>query len=242
MMDRRKLLGLFGATGLDMVSGYSLGKANEKEAGRKMFSCVPTPQQTEGPYFVDEHLRRADIRSDPSNGLVKEGVLLALNMRIFSVDKMGCSPIAGAIVDIWQCDAQGLYSDVVDSHFNTVGKKFLRGYQVTNTDGCVQFLTIYPGWYPGRTVHIHFKIRTDPKTARAYEFTSQLYFDDSLTDRVHEHPAYTAGGQKGSRLSRTKNEEDGIFRKGGRQLILELAKTDHGYAGSFDVGLEMGEA
>lgn len=241
-MDRRKLLGLLGATGLNMVSGHSLGKADEKEASRKMFSCVPTPQQTEGPYFVDEHLRRADIRSDPSDGAIKEGVLLALNMHVFSVGKTACRPIASAIVDIWQCDAQGIYSDVVDSHFNTVGKKFLRGYQVTDADGGAQFLTIYPGWYPGRTVHIHFKIRTDPKTARGYEFTSQLYFDDALTDRVHEHPAYAQRQQKPGELSRTKNEEDGIFRNGGKQLILKPAKTDHGYAGSFDVGLEIGDA
>jgi protocatechuate 3,4-dioxygenase beta subunit len=238
-MNRRKLLALLGAAGLNMISGHSASKSDEKEMGRKMFSCVPTPQQTEGPYFVDEHLHRADIRYDPSDGSVKEGVPLTLQMHVFSVGKTGCKPLAGAIVDVWQCDAQGIYSDVVDPSFNTVGKKFLRGYQVTDADGRVQFLTIYPGWYPGRTVHIHFKIRTDPKTMRAYEFTSQLYFEDFFIDRMHEHPAYTAAQRKTGRLSRTKNEEDGIFRNGGKQLILQPAKTDSGYAGSFDVGLEM---
>ena len=89
-----------------------------------MFSCVPTPQQTEGPYFVDEHLDRADIRYDPSDGSVKEGVPLTLQMHVFSVGKTGCKPLPGAIVDVWQCDAQGVYSDVVDPSFTQSGKNF----------------------------------------------------------------------------------------------------------------------
>jgi protocatechuate 3,4-dioxygenase beta subunit len=140
-------------------------------------------------------------------------------------------------VDIWHCDAQGIYSDVRDSNFNTVGKKFLRGYQTTDTNGGVRFTTIYPGWYPGRTVHIHFKTRTDPKTMQTYEFTSQFYFDDAVTDKVHEQPTYV---KKNLRSSRTRNEEDSIFRNGGNQLMLKLVKMDQGYTGRFDVGLEMG--
>ncbi len=227
------MLTLLGAAGLNMMSGHSAGKSDEKEVSRKMFSCVPTPQQTEGPYFVDERLHRADIRSDPSDGTVKEGLPLTLEMHVFSVSKNGCKPLAGAIVDIWHCDAQGVYSDVTDSSFNTVGKKFLRGYQITDTNGSVRFITIYPGWYPGRTVHIHFKIRTDPKYMRAYEFTSQLYFDDTVTDLVHGLPPYMKKG------SRTQNEGDSIYRNGGSQLMLKLAKTNDGYTGMFDVGLEI---
>ena len=240
-MNRRKLLALLGAAGLNVMSGHSASKSDEKEEAQKIFSCKPTPQQTEGPYFVDEHLHRADIRYEPSDGSVKEGAPLTLQMHVFSVGKTGCKPLPRAVVDIWQCDAQGVYSDVVDLNFNTLGKKFLRGYQETDAEGRVQFLTIYPGWYPGRTVHIHFKIRTDQKVMRAYEFTSQFYFDDSVTDRVHEHAAYAARQKKSARLSRTKNEEDSIFRNGGKQLILKVVKTDNGYAGSFDVGLQMGD-
>ncbi len=140
-------------------------------------------------------------------------------------------------MDIWHCDAQGVYSDVMDSDFNTVGKKFLRGYQVSDKNGSVRFITIYPGWYPGRTVHIHFKIRTDSKYTRPHEFTSQFYFDDSITDSVYaQHQAYI---RRGSYLTRARNEDDSIFRKGGEQLMLKLAKTDEGYAATFDVGLEM---
>ena len=235
-MNRRRTLALLGAAGINMLYGHSSASSGDDKVIRKMFSCIATPQQTEGPYFVDEHLHRADIRSDPSDGSIKEGLPLTLDMRVFSVSKTGCKPLAGAVVDIWHCDAQGIYSDVMDSGFNTVGKKFLRGYQMTDTNGGVHFTTIYPGWYPGRTVHIHFKIRTAPKTMQTHEFTSQLYFDDSITDRVHEQPAYA---RKSARPSRTRNEQDSIFRNGGNQLILKLAKTGDGYTGTFDVGLEM---
>jgi len=116
--------------------------------------------------------------------------------------------------------------------FDTRGKKFLRGYQTTDADGAVRFQTIYPGWYPGRTVHIHFKIRTHPEARRGYEFTSQLYFDDTLTDQIHAKAPYTATGR-----GRIRNQEDGIFQDGGEELILSLTPQSPGYAGTFDIGL-----
>ncbi|HXV80553.1 MAG TPA: intradiol ring-cleavage dioxygenase, partial [Candidatus Binatia bacterium] len=150
-------------------------------------SCVVRPEQTEGPYFIDEKLNRSDIRSDPSDGSVKPGVPLRLAFQVSRVSGPSCSPLSGATVDVWQCDALGLYSDVRDMNADTRGKKFLRGYQTTDGNGVAEFVTIYPGWYPGRAVHIHFKIRHDPASHRALEFTSQLYFDESITDEVHQH-------------------------------------------------------
>ena len=197
-------------------------------------SCVVRPQQTEGPYFVDEKLNRSDIRSDPSDGSVKQGVPLRLVFHVSQIDGRSCTPLTGAAMDIWHCDALGVYSDVTDPSFSTVGKKFLRGYQVTDANGTVEFVTIYPGWYPGRTVHIHFKIRTDSASQRGYEFTSQLYLDDSLTDQIHTQPPYAAKGQRTQ-----KNDRDGIFRGGGEQLMLKLAKDAQGYVGTFDIGLEI---
>jgi protocatechuate 3,4-dioxygenase beta subunit len=183
---------------------------------------------------VDEKLNRSDIRSDPSDGLVKQGVPLRLVFHISRSNGGSCTPLTGATVDLWHCDALGVYSDVTDPSFSTVGKKFLRGYQVTDANGTVEFVTIYPGWYPGRTVHIHFKIRTDSASQRGYEFTSQLYFDDSLTDQIHAQPPYAAKGQR-----TLKNDQDGIFRGGGEQLMLQLTKNAQGYVGIFDVGLQI---
>ncbi|MDZ8052579.1 MAG: hypothetical protein RMX68_029165 [Aulosira sp. ZfuVER01] len=137
-------------------------------------------------------------------------------------------------MDIWHCDALGVYSDVTDRSFNTVGKKFLRGYQVTDAQGNVQFTTIYPGWYQGRTVHIHFKVRTDGTSGQGYEFTSQLYFDDAISDRVYAQAPYASKGQRSQ-----KNADDGIFQDGGEQMLLKLAKNGQGYTATFDVGLQM---
>jgi protocatechuate 3,4-dioxygenase beta subunit len=235
------MLALLGATGVNVLSGYSSADSVSVGGGetpRKMPTCVVTPAQTEGPYFVDERLHRSDIRPDPSDGSVKEGLPLALEIRVIAVGQAGCIPLQDAVVDIWQCDAQGVYSDVMDPAFQTSGKKFLRGYQITDEKGVARFLTIYPGWYPGRTVHIHFKVRTKGKYGKygsAHEFTSQFYFKDTITDRVHAQSPYAAPKPH---LPRTRNEQDTIFRAGGDQLVLTLVETNQGYVATFDVGLE----
>jgi protocatechuate 3,4-dioxygenase beta subunit len=105
---------------------------------------------------------------------------------------------------------------------------------VADPGGTARFTTVYPGWYPGRTVHIHFKIRTDPAARRGFEFTSQLYFDDAITDHVHAQPPYAGKGPRP-----LKNNRDYIFRGGGSQLMLPLTKDAQGYVGTFDIGLQM---
>lgn len=194
--------------------------------------CVVKPDLTEGPYFVDEMLNRSDIRPDPSNGTVKAGAQLQITFRVYDINSSTCTPLVGAQVDLWQCDALGVYSDVSDPGFNTKGQKFLRGYQTTDSSGLATFTTIYPGWYQGRTVHQHFKIRATTVSGQSYEFTSQLFFDDTLTDTVHAQQPYAAKGQRTLR-----NSGDGIYRQGGDQLVLAITPTSEGYATTFDIGL-----
>jgi protocatechuate 3,4-dioxygenase beta subunit len=196
-------------------------------------ACVARPALTEGPYFVDEMLYRSDIRSDPSDGSIRQGALLALTFRVLQLTN-ACAPLSGASVDVWHCDAAGVYSDVSDPSFSTVGKKFLRGYQVTDSSGVAKFTTIYPGWYQGRAVHIHFKIRSHTGSSAAYEFTSQLFFDDSITDQVYTQAPYNTRGQRTLR-----NDGDSIYRQGGSQLLLAPAKAAEGYSATFDIGLQM---
>lgn len=234
LLTRREALALIGASGAAMFAGRTSAANTAAGGGSPRPSCIVRPQQTEGPYFVDEKLNRSDIRSDPASGIVKAGVPLVLTFNISRISGGACTPLAGAQVDIWHCDALGVYSDVTDPGFSTVGQKFLRGYQVTDATGVARFTTIYPGWYRGRTVHVHFKIRTSPASARGYEFTSQLYFDDPLTDRVHGLAPYASKGQRTLR-----NSGDGIFLNGGQQLTLAPTASGQGYAATFNIGLQI---
>lgn len=256
-VSRRKALGLLGAVGVaalagaDRVEGRPIagrrasadGEGGPGEVGRPGLSirdldCVVTPAQTEGPYFVDDVLERSDIRLDPTTGRRVDGVPLRLGIRVARVDGAACAPVEGALVDVWQCDAHGAYSDVLDANglFDTRGQRFLRGQQRTDPSGQAEFVTIYPGWYRGRAVHIHFKVRAPAGEERTHELTSQLYFDDALTDRVHARPPYAANGPRDRR-----NDADGIFRRGesGSRLLLPVSPDGDGYGGEFRVGLRI---
>lgn len=190
--------------------------------------CVVRPEQTEGPYFIDGKLDRSDLRIDPSDNSVSRGVPLELQFRVSRLASSACAPLRDAIVDVWHCDAFGVYSDVYDPRFDTRGKKFLRGFQRTDAGGTANFVTIYPGWYPGRAVHIHYKIRSGH-----HEFTSQLYFDETVNGRVLRQAPYN---RKGGR--RTLNDADFLFRRGGRELLLTPSETAGKYRARFDIALE----
>lgn len=117
-------------------------------------SWVVRPSITEGPYVVDQKLNRSDIRSDPSTNAVKPGATLALTFLVSKVSGTSCAALAS--VEVWLCDALGVYSDATDPTFgSTKGSKFLRGYQTTDASGTAKFTTIWPGWYQGRAVHIY---------------------------------------------------------------------------------------
>lgn len=242
-LSRREALGALGlAAGTAALAAPRALAASMIELGRPAGvafwpDCVVTPAQTEGPYFVDEMLERRDITTDPVDGAVSTGAPMRLRISVHRVDGQACAPVTGAHVDVWQCDADGIYSGVRDTQglFDTSGRKFLRGYQVSDAGGAVEFETIYPGWYPGRTPHIHFKVRLFAGSRRTFEFTSQLYFDDAVTDKVHALAPYNA---KGARTVR--NNRDGIFqRENGPQLLLRTHMEQGVWIGAFDIGLRM---
>ena len=231
LIHRREALALIGATGVALLTGTRYAGA----ATGATPSCVARPQQTEGPFFVDEDLERSDIRADPRTGAIKAGVPLRLTFGVSRMAGASCSPLAGAQVDVWHCDAGGRYSDTRGRGGRSGGgERFLRGYQRTDSAGTARFLTIYPGWYGGRTAHVHFKIRVAADKARAYEFTSQLYFDDALSDRVYALSSYAVAGRRSIR-----NAEDFLFRDGGSQLLLAPVQDGQGYAATFDIGLQI---
>ncbi|RJF96153.1 intradiol ring-cleavage dioxygenase [Noviherbaspirillum saxi] len=231
--SRRRALFLLGAS---LISASAKGASTADTRGMPgLPSCIVTPQQTEGPFFIDERLQRSDIRTDPYDGSVSVGTALALTLRVYAVGANRCAPIAGAMVDIWHCDANGHYSGVIDGTSIEKEKKFLRGFQITGRDGAVNFVTVYPGWYPGRAVHIHFKVRNNLNTRRANEFTSQLYFDESVTDQVHSSEVYARRGRR-----MVLNSRDGLFQRDqGSHLLLRPEKTTTAYVAAFDIGLRM---
>lgn len=236
VLTRREALALLGSTGTLLLLGSSPSRAGSG-AGKPRNPCVVRPASTAGPYYVDEKLNRADIRSDPTDGSVKQGALLALTLNVSSIAKGSCSPLQGAIVDLWQCDAEGVYSDAKDPrYFDTTGKKFLRGYQVTDKNGVAKFTTIYPGWYPQRTPHIHYKIRSPASAKSSYEFIGQMYFDERTSDRVFARPPYASRGKRS-----VSNLTDRIYNSdSGRQSMLMVRPVKDAFTGVFDVALDLG--
>jgi protocatechuate 3,4-dioxygenase beta subunit len=211
-----------------------------------------TPQQTEGPYFVDDMPNRSDLRIDTADGKVQEGMPLNLILHVYALnDKVGnaegptCTPLKGAKVDIWEANSQGVYSGVQSA--GTRDNNFLRGNQLTDENGTVQFTTIYPGWYEGRAIHIHVKVRASQNSKEPLEWTSQFYLNNSINDKVHTQAPYSNHGPVD-----VTNEEDFIHEgpstdgmlqaKTGGQLMLELVEDRQGYAGTFNIVLDGSQA
>jgi protocatechuate 3,4-dioxygenase beta subunit len=192
-------------------------------------SCVVVPVLTEGPYYVNENLDRSDIRIDTSDESVSEGAVLTIDWVVSQVDGNACIPLEGVLVDVWHCDAAGDYSDVGSAQ----GHDYLRGYQHTDASGVARTVTIYPGWYQGRAVHIHFKIRTDAAAASGLEFTSQLFFDDTLSDQVYATGAYAAKGAHD-----VKNANDSIYQQSQGMTLLDVVKDGDGYKATFELAVQ----
>jgi protocatechuate 3,4-dioxygenase beta subunit len=202
--------GAFGNAAARESVSYSFEDSNK---------CLLTATMTEGPFYVDEALVRRDIRDG------REGSELALRLKI--VDAATCAAIPGAAVDLWHCDAQGNYSATSPANAN---ERFLRGRQIAGADGIVDFATIYPGWYPGRTPHIHLKVLVGAREAA----TSQLFFPDELSAKVYARPPYAARGS-----ANTTNGADGVLRwaRGADGAWPKMAENGARLMGTLTVGV-----
>jgi len=225
-MNRRQALAGIGAVGIGSVIAACNGDGDEKttaaepattSAGSdvtKLFddapSCSLTPEQTEGPYYFDADKIRSDIHER------HEGATLRLALQVRTAGE--CKPLRDAVVDIWHCDAVGEYSFSPDT--------FCRGAQATNADGIAEFTTVYPGWYQGRTVHIHAKVHVDNSTV----LTTQLNFDDDFTAKVFERDPYSSRPDRD-----TFNDQDGIFDEA---TVMKLSEDGDGYLAVMRIDVE----
>jgi protocatechuate 3,4-dioxygenase beta subunit len=199
--------------------GLDLWKAGDGPAGvaTGTVRCVLAPEQTEGPYYIPDEKVRRNITEG------KRGVPLTLRATV--VDASTCKPIRGAAVDIWHCDAGGVYSGFGQG---ASSRTFLRGMQRTNLHGLALLKTIYPGWYQGRTVHIHVKVHVGGNVVH----TGQLYFPDTLTDKVYKKVPYN------SRPARTtRNANDFVYANGGKSSLLNVRSDG---AGGYVAAITMG--
>jgi protocatechuate 3,4-dioxygenase beta subunit len=172
-------------------------------------SCRVTSERAEGPFYVDTDSLRRDIREG------RPGVPLLLELTVREAET--CRPLRDAVVDVWHCDARGDYS--------AGPERFLRGTQVSDRGGKVEFMTIYPGWYPGRTPHIHAKVRLDRREA----LTTQLFFEDRASAAIYRDRRYRRDAPQ-----EVNNSADGIFDP---DLVMGTRRTGRGLIGSmtFDV-------
>jgi protocatechuate 3,4-dioxygenase beta subunit len=181
-LNRRQALGLIAVTagGGTLMSASAFAQKAVQPASVALLMpdagvCTIMPETTEGPFYFDPELERSDM----SEG--REGVPLVVRLQV--VDGQ-CRPLAGKRVDIWHCDAQGMYSGYPGQgdgrDVDTSGQRFLRGVQHTDERGIVAFATIYPGWYRGPTTHIHFKAFPDDSSV----LTGQLFFPDDLSEHL----------------------------------------------------------
>ncbi|GAB1364537.1 intradiol ring-cleavage dioxygenase [Rhodobacter sp.] len=219
VLDRRSLLKALSLAPAFAVAVPGWARAEAREAG--LISpdvCLLQPEVTEGPYYLAEELVRQDITEG------RPGLPLVLRLQVVTAD---CSPVAGARVDVWHCDAGGVYSGVAGE-----GGTFLRGTQTTGADGVAEFRSIFPGWYRGRVTHVHYKVFLDERTV----LTGQVFFDDALADAIHaDHPAYEDRGPQDTALS-----ADRIARQAGPGAVarVEMDAPDGDAVAALVIGID----
>ena len=217
-LNRREALKTIGGAGLAAVFGARALDLLGDDA-QAATTCLLTPEVTDGPYWVETSLTRRDIRSG------KAGLPLVLRFTILNAKK--CSVIKDADVEIWHCDALGNYSAV-----DGASTRFLRGHQKSNASGKAEFLTIFPGWYRGRTPHIHMKVHVGGGEVH----TGQIFFNEKIAAAVYKKAPYAARGAYD-----TPHSSDNIYEQaGGSKAQVKLAKRSgglKGYVGTIAIGV-----
>jgi protocatechuate 3,4-dioxygenase beta subunit len=228
-MTRRRALQLAGGLGFaalvsscaddgDSASPLTTATPSETQAGSAASpDCVLMPELTEGPYYLDLDLVRRDIAEDRPG--------LPLDLRVTVVDADACEPIEGAAVDVWHCDAEGAYSGVQGAEVET----FCRGVQTTDASGVAEFRTVFPGWYPGRAVHIQVKVQVDGGQTH----TGQLFFDPEVTSAVYAKEPYADRGEQD-----VPNSSDGIYTQSGGVTVVAVDVGESSSAGSVTLGVQ----
>jgi protocatechuate 3,4-dioxygenase beta subunit len=209
--------GLIAAALIPEAASAGLGPAAVASGA---ISCVLTPEMTEGPYYVpSEKVRRNITEGKPGT---------PLDLRLTVVDASTCKAIKSAVVDIWHTDALGVYSGTIA---NNPGTNFMRGVQKTDSTGLARFISVYPGWYQGRAVHIHVKVYLGGSVVH----TGQFFFNDALTDAVYRQSPYNTRGSRD-----TRNAADSIYRNGGSRSMLKVTKIASGYRAGITMGVHRG--
>lgn len=204
-LSRREVLALgaalgLSAAGLDLLLRHGGDLAAASTAAGRLGACVLTPELTQGPYYLNDELIRRDIREG------RPGTRLELRLKV--IDANSCEPIKNALVEVWHADAGGKYSGFASE--GTSGQDFLRGGTRTDSKGLARITTIYPGWYSGRTPHIHSKVHVGGDQVHV----GQLFFKEAVSNEIYEKDAYDARGSRS-----TTNSSDNIYNSASRMTV-----------------------
>jgi len=259
-ITRRQAMRAAGAAGVAYVLAPTAAGANGASVAIAARSCATlTPELTEGPYWVNTMLRRSDVRANSRGSAHQSGVPLHLFIGVYDSSK-GCRPLDGVAVDIWHANAHGVYSDESSQQAgggtssaagDTIADNWLRGYQITGKDhginhrpvsGQVSFRTIWPGWYTGRAIHIHVRVRKlSHGGATIAGYTTQIFFSDEDNNRVlTEASPYNA---RSPQEDPTTGENDTVLSSAddATNIVKVKGSIRHGFSATFKIILDNAE-
>jgi protocatechuate 3,4-dioxygenase beta subunit len=228
---RREALALLGLGGAAVASGCGGGTSTSPDAvaatpaptgSGANAACAASPNETEGPYPSITDFTRSDIREGSA------GIPVTLTLSIVNASA-DCRAVSGAVVHVWQCDAQGRYSEYSQPGYDGRTATFLRGLQTTDGSGRVTFTTVYPGWYQGRATHIHVEVLVNGRSVKV----TQIAFPESVNAAVYSSGVYAAKGP-----NPTRNASDMVFADSlASEMAAVTGDVTSGFAATFTVGI-----